>query len=137
MPKRQRRYDKCEYIKQQIVAVDAELYRLKLTRWNYAKNMLRFGLAAWSFGLSFFFFTVITAKVQLFRTEQAYMSLLVMALAAPVIVAAFFSHNFTLKIKRIERTRADLLNGYHRASIEEREAKSPNSVKRTHRMGVT
>jgi hypothetical protein len=105
-------------IKRQLRIAERELRRLNQTQWVYSKSMLKFGFAAWIFGLSIFFSAVMVMDVALLVAAQpVWAPLLVVALAAPVVVTAVLVRKFAVKIKRLERIRRGLLEEYERAVL--------------------
>jgi len=90
---------------------ERELHRLDETQRLYVKKMLKFGFSAWIFGLSTFFLAIVVANVELFGgPPPAWVSLLVVAPAAPLtITAVFVARKFAAKIKRLERIRRSLI----------------------------
>ncbi len=83
----------------------------------YIEKMLKFGLAAWVFGLSIFFFAIVMANVELFGAPPVWISLLVGVPAAPVTITAVFIRKFGTKTKRLEHTRGGLLSKYKKAAL--------------------
>lgn len=118
MLKKRRTPRKSADIKRQLRIVEHDLHHMTEAQWSYAKSMLKFGLAAWVFGLSAFFFAILIMDAELFGAAQpAWTSLLVVALAAPVIVTAMLVRKFAIKIKRLERIRRGLLAEYQKAVL--------------------
>ncbi len=124
MPKEQRATKKFKDIKRQVRTTERELHRLKETQWSYVKNMLKFGLAAWVFGLSFFFLAIVMMNIKLFgEAPLLWTPLLVGVPAAPVTITAVSVRKFAVKIKRLERTRRDLLLKYQKTALRHMELK--------------
>ena len=118
MPKKRRAPRKSADIKRQLQVAERELRHLNETQWSYAKSMLKFGFAAWVFGLSAFFFAIIIMNAEVFGAVQpVWTSLLVAALAAPVMVTAVLVRKFAVKIRRLERIRRGLLAEYEKAVL--------------------
>ena len=118
MPKKRRAAGKSTDIKRQLRITERELRHLNEAQWSYSKNMLKFGFAAWVFGLSAFLFAILVMNLELFGgTQPVWTSLLVVALAAPVMITAVLVRKFVVKIKRLERIRRGLLTEYERAVL--------------------
>ena len=108
-------------LKRKLQITERELHSLKETQWSYVKNMLKFGLAAWVFGLSAFFFAVVMMNVKLFEgAPLLWTPLLVGVPAAPVAITAVSVRKFAVKIKRLEHTRHDLLAKVRKAEEKEK-----------------
>lgn len=106
-------------IKRELQIANRELHHLTEAQWSYAKHMLKFGLAAWVFGISVFLCSIVLADAQLLgETQPVWTSLLVLALAAPVVVTAVLVRKFSVKIKRLERIRRGLLTEYEKAVLK-------------------
>jgi len=104
-------------IKQKIHTTDRELRHLNGAQWSYSKHMLRFGIASWIFGLSSFFSTMTIVGPGLLGTNLTWVSLLILALAAPVTLTAFFVRKFVVKIKHLEIVRSKLFSEYKKAIL--------------------
>lgn len=106
-------------IKRRIQTADRELRHLNEVQWIYSKRMLKFGMAAWIFGLATFFSAVIVMDAQLLTpTYSIWLPLLIIGLAAPVVITATMIRKFALKIKQLERIRRDLLGEYEKAILK-------------------
>ena len=106
-------------IKQQLQTTDRELRHLNELQWIYSKRMLKFGMAAWIFGLCTFFFAVVVINIQLLGTTyHIWLPLLIIALAAPVAITATLIRKFAVKIRHLERVRRDLLTEYEKAILK-------------------
>jgi len=118
MPKKRRAPRKSAEIKRQLRIAERELRRLNQTQWSFSKSMLKFGFAAWVFGLLAFFLAIVLMDAQLLGTAQpVWTSLLIAALAAPVVVTAVLVRKFAVKIRRLERIRRGLLEEYEKAVL--------------------
>jgi len=116
---------KFEDAKKQLQKTERELRRMEEDRLSYTKNMLRFGLASWVFGLAFFLFAIVAMSTELFGGAPLTWSsmlvgtpLLVGAPAAPVTMTAVSAHKFDAKIKRIRRIRSRLVTKYQKAVLQ-------------------
>ncbi|MDI6642790.1 MAG: hypothetical protein QMD95_01900 [Candidatus Hodarchaeaceae archaeon] len=119
MPKKGITPQKALEIKRRIQTTDRELRHLNEIQWVYSKRMLKFGMAAWIFGLSTFFSAVIVMDAQLLvPTYSIWLPLLILALAAPVAITAALIRKFALKIRYLERIRRDLLAEYEKAILK-------------------
>jgi len=97
-------------LKRRLGSTERELHHLKETQRSYVKKMVKFGLAAWIFGLSAFFFATVMTNIELFGGPlPIWTSLLVVVPAAPLTITAVFVRKFVAKVKRIERVRRGLL----------------------------
>ncbi len=106
-------------VKQRIQAADRELRHLNEVQWIFSKRMLKFGMAAWMFGLSTFFLAVVLMGAQLLApTYHIWLPLLILGLAAPIVITASLIRKFSLKIRQLERIRRDLLAEYERAILK-------------------
>ncbi len=118
MPAKRRVTRKSADIKRQLRIAERELRHLNEAQWSYSKGMLKFGFVAWVFGLSAFFSAILLMNTELFGAAQPiWTSLLVVALAAPVMITAMLVRKFVVKIKRLERIRRGLLGEYERAVL--------------------
>ncbi len=106
-------------IKRRIQTADRELRHLNEVQWIYSKRMLKFGMAAWIFGLSTFFFAIIILNAQLLSpTYHIWLPLLIIGLAAPVAITASLIRKFAVKIRQLERIRRGLLSEYEKAILK-------------------
>lgn len=81
--------------------------------------MLKFGLAAWIFGLATFFFAIVVINLQaLMTTYNVWVPLLTIALAAPVAITVIMIRKFARKIRYLERLRRGLLTEYEEAILK-------------------
>jgi len=83
----------------------------------YIEKMLKFGLAAWVFGLSIFFFAIVMVNVELFGAPPVWISLLVAVPAAPLTITAVFIRKHAVKTKRLESIRHGLMTKYKKAAL--------------------
>jgi len=117
MPKKRRKTRKSKGIKRQLRIAERELRHLKATQRLYVEKMLKFGLAAWVFGLSLFFFAIVMVNVELFGPPPVWISLLVGIPAAPVTITAVFIRKHAVKTKRLKRIRHGLIAKYKKAAL--------------------
>ena len=117
MPKKGRTTRKSKEIKQQLQITERELRHLKETQRLYVEKMLKFGLTAWVFGLSVFFFAIVMVNVKLFGAPPVCIPLLVGAPAAPLAITAVFVRKFAVKIKRHKRIRRGLFAKYKKTAL--------------------
>lgn len=118
MPKKRAAPQKALTIKRQIQTTDRELRHLNEIQWIYSKRMLKFGMAAWIFGLATFFSAVTIMDAELLGpTYHIWLPLLIIALAAPIAITATLIRKFAVKIRRLERIRRSLLAEYEKAIV--------------------
>lgn len=119
LPKKRIEHRELTNVKRELIVIERKLRHLIRTQWVYIKNMLKFGFAAWILGLWSFLFTVVITNTPI-RGESlpVWSSLLILALATPIFVAAMFSSKFTFEIKRHKRIRSILMKGYRVAMME-------------------
>ncbi|MFQ6129629.1 MAG: hypothetical protein ACE5OT_02320 [Candidatus Hadarchaeaceae archaeon] len=118
MPKKGRTTRKSKHIKRRLQITERELRHLKSTQRLYVGKMLKFGLAAWVFGLSVFFFMIVMVNAKLFGPPPVWISLLVGVPAAPVTITAVFIRKFAVKTKHLERIRHRLLAKYKKVTLQ-------------------
>ena len=117
MPKRKASRKSVD-IKQHLRITEEKLHRLEENKSLFTKNMLKFGFAAWVFGLSAFFFAIVMVNVELFgKAPPNWISLLVGAPAAPVMITAALVRKFDIKIKRLKHIRGGLMKKYQKAVL--------------------
>ncbi len=118
MPKKRKASRKFVDVKQQLRITEDKLHRLEENKPLFTKNMLKFGFAAWVFGLSAFFFAIVMVNVELFgNAPPNWISLLVGAPAAPVMITAALVHKFDIKIKHLKHIRGSLMKKYQKAVL--------------------
>jgi|GEM_PF-1178665 len=117
MLKKRRATRKSKKIKRRLRITERELRHLKATQRLYIEKMLKFGFAAWVFGLSVFFFAIVMVNVELFGAPPVWISLLVGLPAAPVTITAVFIRTHAVKTKRLERIRHGLMAKYKKAAL--------------------
>lgn len=108
-------------IKHELSVVERELGNLVKFQWGYAKGMLKFGIAAWIFGLAIFASTLLIYRGPelILGAPGISLSLLVGAAAAPVVITVIMLQKHRLKMKRLERIRKGLLSEYERTLLRE------------------
>jgi membrane protein implicated in regulation of membrane protease activity len=117
MPQKRRR--SAADIRRELRVVERELSNLIRIQWTYAKRMLKFGMAAWIFGLCTFFLAIVILNPGLiWEAPLLAAPLLVIAAAAPVLITAVVIRKFSYKIKRLERIRRGLLVQYEKAVLK-------------------
>lgn len=123
--KPQEPFRKLEDVEHHLRITERKLHRLKEKRWSFTKNMLKFGLATWVFGLSIFFLAIVVVSVNFFPGGPPIWTcsflgspLLVGAPAAPVTVTAVFAQKFDAEIRRLTCTRKGLVAKYKRALLQ-------------------
>jgi membrane protein implicated in regulation of membrane protease activity len=117
MPQKRRR--SAADIRRELRVVERELSNLIRIQWTYAKRMLKFGMAAWIFGLCTFFLAIVILNPGLiWEAPLLAAPLLVIAAAAPVLITAVVIRKFSYKIKRLERIRRGLLMQYEKAVLK-------------------
>jgi hypothetical protein len=110
---------KASIIKRELEVLERELRHLHEIQWTYAKQLLKFGVASWIFGLSTFFLAIIILDASLLgRMQPISILLLVFAAAAPLWITAMRIRKFQIKINRMEYTRGTLLAGHQRAILK-------------------
>ncbi len=106
-------------LKRELEVLERELNHLIEIQWAYAKRMLKFGVAAWVFGLSLFFSAIIISDVTLLsKTPAISISLIILAAAAPIFITAALIRKFAGKIRRLERVRRMMLMKYEKAILK-------------------
>jgi len=118
MPKKSPQVKNAATIKRELAIAERELRHITELQWTYAKRMLKFGFAAWIFGMSSFFSLLIIYDSKLFGETLAVTPLLIIAAAAPIVITAVLLRKFSVKIKRIEHMRKSLLTEYERAILK-------------------
>lgn len=117
--------DSPEDIKRKVQVVENELENLSNLQWSYAKQLLKFGWAAWVFGVAAFVASLIVYQGPslVFNAPVLSISLLIIAGAAPVIVTIFLIQKHRRKINRLERIRKGLLTQYESTLLKKMEEK--------------
>lgn len=106
-------------IKRELKAVELELKNVIRIQWKYLKQMMRFGIASWIFGLTIFFFILVIFYPEIILGASLIaVPLLILAAAVPPIVTAIRVRRFDHKIKRLELIRHGLLIQYEKAVLE-------------------
>lgn len=119
MPKKKITSSKSLELKRQLQAAGRELSHLQGLQWVYSKRMLKFGMAAWIFGLFTFFSAIFLMDARLLTTTyNLWVPLLIIALAIPVMITVVMIRKFARKIKYLERLRQGLLTEYERALLK-------------------
>lgn len=102
-----------------------ELHHMEENRWSFTKNLMKFGFAAWVFGLSVFLFAITLMSTELFGGAPLAWSsvlvgapLLVGAPAAPLTMASVFTRKHDNEIKRLRHIRRGLMTKYQGAALE-------------------
>lgn len=112
-----------EEVKHRLGVVERELDNLVKFQWKYAKQMLKFGTAAWIFGLAVFVttLTIYQGPELLFDAPSISISLLVIAAVAPVIITVIMLQKYRSKMRRLERIRQGLLTQYEETLLKKME----------------
>ncbi len=112
-----------EEIRRKIEVVEEELQNLSDVEWGYAKRLLKYGLAAWVFGLSVFLFSLVSFRGPeiLWGAPPLTFSLLIIAGAAPVIFTSFFIQRYRKEKTDLGKIRGDLLNNYEKMLLKKLE----------------
>jgi hypothetical protein len=111
--------EKAARIKRELEILERELSHLHEIQWEYAKRMLKFGVASWVFGLSTFFLAAILLDPALLgRIPSLSMLLLIFAAVVPILITAVRIREFSIKINRMECMRSTILAGYRRAILK-------------------
>ena len=118
MPKKSPQAKNAATIKRELAIAERELRHITELQWTYAKHMLKFGFAAWIFGISSFFSLLIIYDSKLLGETPAVTPLLIIAAAAPIAITAALARKFRAKIKRLEHMRKGLLTEYERAILK-------------------
>jgi hypothetical protein len=106
-------------IKRRLENLERELSRLQEIQRIYARQMLKFGIASWIFGLSIFFLAAIILDPSLpGRMSPVSISLLALAAAGPISITGVGIRNFRVKIDRMECIRGTLLASYRRDILD-------------------
>lgn len=111
--------DSPEEIKRRLKVVERELDNLLKSQWTYAKRMLKFGSAAWIFGLSAFITALLIYQgpTLILNAPPISISLLIGALAAPIAITSALLLRQRRKVKRLERVRLGLLSQHEKALL--------------------
>lgn len=101
-------------IKRTVQVVESELNNLSDIQWTYAKSLLKFGWAAWIFGISAFIASLLMygGPGLILGAPAVSISLLVGAGAAPVVITVALIQRHRRRIGRLERVRRGLLSQY-------------------------
>ncbi len=103
-----------EEIKRKIQIVEDELENLSNIEWVYAKRLLKYGLAAWVFGLSAFVSSLIIYQGPeiILNAPPLSFSFLFLAGAAPVIISIILIQRYRKEMDELEKIREKLLSEY-------------------------
>lgn len=82
--------------------------------------MLKFGLAAWIFGLSTFIITILITKgpTPLFKASPIYLPIFAMGASVPVLITVVTIQKLRIKIRHLERVKRDLLSQYEKGLLK-------------------
>jgi len=108
-------------IKHELQVIERELDNVNKLQWGYAKHMLKFGIAAWVFGVATFASALIIygGPELITDTPPLSISLLILAAAVPIFITVFTIQKFSRRIKRLEHIRRSLLAEYERTLLKE------------------
>lgn|GEM_PF-1651687 len=114
-----------EDIKRKLNVIEDELENISSVQWVYAKRLLKYGIAAWIFGIAAFAVTmaIFWGPGVIFDASPLIYSLLIIAGAAPILVSVVFIRRFREKSNRLEGLRDNLLNNYEAALLDKVEDK--------------
>ncbi len=103
-----------EEIRRKLEVLEDELEDLSEAEWDYAKRLLKYGLAAWVLGLSIFIFSLISFQGPeiMWGAPPLTFSLLIIAGAAPVIFISYFIQRDRKDVTNLSKIRSELLNNY-------------------------
>jgi len=125
MSKAREAFKKFEDANWELRATERELHHMEGSRWSFRKNMLKFGFAAWVFGLSVFLLAITLMSTELFGgAPLAWSSMLVGTLllvgapAAPVTMTSVFIRKHDNRIKRLGDIRRGLVTEYQGAALQ-------------------
>lgn len=106
-------------LKHEIGIIERELGHLVELQWTYSKRLLKFGFAAWIFGISTFSSSLILINPELLAAPPPLaISLLIIAAAVPVLITVALIQKFRVKIKHLEHVRRRLLAEYEMALLK-------------------
>lgn len=108
-----------EEIKRELQAVSQQIKNLRELQWTYSKRMLKFGAAAWIFGLSTFITALLIARepILLLETPPSSISTLITGASAPVLITTARIQKPRRKIRRLERVKRDLFFQHKKARL--------------------
>ncbi len=109
-----------EEIKRKLRIIEEELDNLSDIEWIYAKRLLKYGVAAWIFGIAAFISALMIFYGPDFFTATpatAY-SLLILAGAAPVILSVIFIRRYRKEMEKLDGIREKLLSDYEKALLD-------------------
>lgn len=110
---------KAAKLKRELEVLERELNHLIEIQWTYSKQMLKFGVATWVFGLSLFFSAIIISDSTLLsKTPAISISLIILAAAAPIFITVGLVRKFAGKLRRLERVRRTMLMEYEKAILK-------------------
>ncbi len=118
MPKQHSKVKSATVIKRELEVTERELHHITEFQWIYAKRMLKFGFASWIFGLILFFLILVIRGLEFLGKLSLAYPLLIIAIAVPILITAFYVHKFSAKIKRLDRVRKMLLTEYEEAILK-------------------
>ncbi len=110
-----------EDLKRKINVVEEELDNLEEEEWSHAKHLLKYGLAAWVFGLSVFFFILVSFRglESLWNAPGMTYSLLIIAGAIPAIFTSFFIQRYRKERTELGEVKSELLDNYEGLLLED------------------
>ena len=116
--KREAKKKGADELKREIKKIERELGNLTELQWTYSKRLVKFGFAAWAFGISAFVSSLILINPGLIMLAPPIsISLLILAAVAPVVITVAFIKKFRTKIKHLESVRRRLLAEYEMALL--------------------
>ena len=107
-------------VKHEIQIIDRELYHLRELYRRYSRRMLRAGLAIWVGGVVVFFLsaTLLIGVQSLTTGLNVWSSLLIVALAAPILISALFIRRLEQKQRLLEQRRKNLMERFEEAMLK-------------------
>ncbi len=112
--------EKIEELNKRLQETRDELQELLDTHSDYARGLLKFGLASWVFALSLFvsFLLIYYGPSIIFHSPPLSISLLIGALATTFVVSAGFLANKRRKINKLKEKREKFEDKYHKNLLE-------------------
>lgn len=107
-------------IKRDLRVVEEELDNVSDFQWEYSKKLLRFGWAAWIFGISAFVASIIIYEGPglIMNAPALSLSLLVGAGAAPIIVTIILIQRNRRRMERLGMIRDGLITQYKKTLLK-------------------
>jgi len=110
---------RAQAVKREIQVIDRELYHLRELQRRYSRRMLKAAVAIWCAGVAIFFISVMLLLGSLLTaTSTPWPSLLILALAAPIVITSVFVRRLEQRQKELERRRKHLMEKFEEAMVK-------------------